>query len=437
MKKYLAVSAIFLLAGCNDDIDCNSKDISDYASDTYATALFNKLSSIREPNSSSMLKINGAVIDVSSKKIENNDKNTQTCDFTFKIHPAISEAVEFINEKPIRFTFSKGDKEVSIANENEIEKQINDLVNNNAFQVQSSAPTKKQEELIENHKKIAEEKERENKKLKEEQDRIANEKKIQLEAENKKLEQKRIVDLQKIKSLSQSDYKLTTVSDIVFFFTARDNHEYTDEEYLHYFSPAYSRESDIFKKDEMKNSELERVKSEINRMKSTDYLAIVYPISDSGYANSDYFDMHIGKRPSYVRNSLDSAPYLLKGFNVSDNSIDLSKTQFSKYCQNKNEEPSEPLVVASPGNVNLYVDNNNKLSSCIIKFKDREEARKVYEQLSRSRAGNNSKNIALILDLYVDGSIEKDGLRTYITNIELGLKDYQKNESIYSANDKE
>ncbi|HEM7146956.1 TPA: hypothetical protein U2I65_003972 [Providencia stuartii] len=242
--------------------------------------------------------------------------------------------------------------------------------------------------------------------------------------------------MQKIKSLSQNDYKLTTVSDIVFFFTARDNHEYTDEEYLHYFSPAYSRESDIFKKDEMKNSELERVKSEINRMKSTDYLAIVYPISDSGYANSDYFGMSIGKRPSYVRNSLDSAPYLLKGFNVSDNSIDLSKTQFSKYCQNKNEEPSEPIVVASPGNVNLYVDNNNKLSSCIIKFKDREDAHNVYEQLSRSRAGYNSNNIALILDLYVDGSIEKDGLRTYISNIELRLKDKNKNEVIYSTNDK-
>lgn len=154
MKK-LAVSAIFLLAGCNDGIDCNSKDISDYASDKYSLAFYNKLSSIREPQSSSVLKTNGAVIDVSSKKIESDDDddNTQTCDFTFKIHPAISEAVEVVNKEPIRFTFSRVKNEISIVNENEIKNQINDMVDNFAIQIQDSTPTKKQEELIESYKK--------------------------------------------------------------------------------------------------------------------------------------------------------------------------------------------------------------------------------------------------------------------------------------------
>ncbi|WP_170231114.1 hypothetical protein, partial [Enterobacter roggenkampii] len=91
------------------------------------------------------------------------------------------------------------------------------------------------------------------------------------------------------------------------------------------------------------------------------------------------------------------------------------------------------IVIDRPGSVDLSVKNKNKLSSCIIELGNKEGAREAYEQLSRSYAGYNSTKIALIVDLYTDGVLENDGLRTYISNFELRLKDNNNQEKIFTT----
>ena len=129
----------------------------------------------------------------------------------------------------------------------------------------------------------------------------------------------------------------------------------------------------------------------------------------------------------------DPSTKLLDGFDVSNNTIDLSKTRYSTFCRTENNSPESDIVIDRPGSVDLSVKNKNKLSSCIIELGNKEGAREAYEQLSRSYAGYNSTKIALIVDLYTDGVLENDGLRTYISNFELRLKDNNNQEKIFTT----
>ena len=129
----------------------------------------------------------------------------------------------------------------------------------------------------------------------------------------------------------------------------------------------------------------------------------------------------------------DPSRKLIDGFDLSNNTIDLSKTRYSSFCKIENDSPENDIVIDSPGRVDLSVKNKNKLSSCILDLNNRENAREVYEQLSKSDAGYNSTKIAFILDLYTDGVLENDGLRTYISNFELRLKDKGNQEKTYTT----
>jgi len=159
----------------------------------------------------------------------------------------------------------------------------------------------------------------------------------------------------------------------------------------------------------------------------------MYPITRIGYSSKNYFGMNNGERYSYAMSNSDPSKNLLAGFDVSNNTIDLSKTSYSTFCKTENDSPESDIVIDSPGNVDLSVKNQNKLSSCIIELNNKENAREAYEQLSRSEAGYNSTKIAFIVDLYTDGVLENNGLRTYISNFELRLKDKNNQEKIYTA----
>lgn len=429
MKKVFILTIPLVLSGCDSSIDCNDPTIMNKVKDAVISGF-----SLAEPGfAASFLSSPNTSIEVKGENSNNSD-GIQQCNYSFKIQPPVASASEVYNTQPILVNVSKDNDNLVIDTHDNITKKVYDLIkNNNIEEKNDGIPTEYQNKLIE-EKKVAEKEKLEKEKIeKENQDKIEKERKLSQEKYEKEAEEKRKSSISKIESLNRDTYKLTPVNDIVFFYSAKKLDNLTDDQYLKYFSPTYTNEQDIFKKDEMKEDELKRVKSAFNNMKSIDGISIMYPITRIGYSSKNYFGMNNGERYSYAMSNSDPSKNLLAGFDVSNNTIDLSKTSYSTFCKTENDSPESDIVIDSPGNVGLSVKNQNKLSSCIIELNNKENAREAYEQLSRSEAGYNSTKIAFIVDLYTDGVLENNGLRTYISNFELRLKDKNNQEKIYTA----
>lgn len=429
MKKVFLLTIPLVLSGCDSSIDCNDPTIINKVKDAVISGF-----SLADPVfAGSFLSNPHTSIEIEGKNSKNSD-GIQQCNYSFKIRPPVASASEVYNTQPILVNTSKNNDGLVIDTHNNITKKVYDLIkNNNIEEKNDGTPTEYQNKLIEEEKAAKKEKLEKEKIERENQEKIEKEKRLAQEKYEKEAEEKRNSSISKIESLNRDSYKLTTVNDIVLFYSAKKVDNLTDDQYLEYFSPAYTREKDIFKKDEMKEDELKRVKSEFSNMKSTDGISIMYPITKIGYSSKNYFGMDNGNRHMYVMSNDDPSTKLLDGFDVSNNTIDLSKTRYSTFCRTENNSPESDIVIDRPGSVDLSVKNKNKLSSCIIELGNKEGAREAYEQLSRSYAGYNSTKIALIVDLYTDGVLENDGLRTYISNFELRLKDNNNQEKIFTT----
>lgn len=429
MRKILFLSIPLALSGCDSNIDCNDPTIISKVKDAVISGF-----SMAEPVfAGSFLSNKETSFEIISKEPQVLN-GVQQCNFLFKIRPPVASASEIYNTKPIPVDVSKDNDSLVIDTHDNITKKVYDIIkSHNITERNDGEPTKYQQKLIEESKEKEKEKLEKERIEKENQEKLERERKIAQENYEKEAEKKRESSISKIKSINSGDYKLTSINDIVFFYSAKKLPNLTDEQYLQYFSPAYTNERDIFKKDEMKDAELERVKLTFDKMKATEGLSIMYPISSIGYSNKNYFGMNNGETHSYAMSDNDPSRKLIDGFDLSNNTIDLSKTRYSSFCKIENDSPENDIVIDSPGRVDLSVKNKNKLSSCILDLNNRENAREVYEQLSKSDAGYNSTKIAFILDLYTDGVLENDGLRTYISNFELRLKDKGNQEKTYTT----
>lgn len=426
MKKALILTIPMVLSGCDSAIDCNNPDIISKVNDAVISGF-----SLADPVfAGSFLTNKNTIIEITGKDAESKSGGVSQCGFSFKIKPPVASASEIYNTKPIIVDVSKNNGELIIDTRDNIAKKVYELIRNNNIEERNDGePTNAQKELI----KKAEIEKSEMLKEEERLAKIEMENKIAQEKANKIAEEKRQSEIVKIKSLNSGDYKLTGVNDIVFFYSAKKMGELNDEQYLEYFSPAYTNENDVFKKDEIRDGELNRVKAEFNKMRAADGMSIMYPMTQIGYSATDYFGMDNSNRYGFAISNKDPSRSLLSGFDVSNYTIDLSKTDFSNLCNNEGGSPDDYIILDRPGNVPLSVMNKNKLSSCIIELNDRESAREVYEQLSKSKSGYNSTKIAFIVDLYVDGGLENDGLRTYISNFELKLKNNEGQEKTYTT----
>ena len=413
MKKLFALAFIIFLSGWNDKIDCNTTSVTDDIKSSIILG-FTKIFPMMYDKVSLE---SGATIDIEGKAIKSENKDIQVCEYNFKMHPATDSAVEFYNATPIRVKLSENDGVTSIISRNDVVSSVIELIRNeNIIENKDVKPTEKQAALIESTRK----KEAEREKEKADREKSEIEKK---EKESKKTEE----IFNKMKAMSDDSYHLVSKNDLVIFDTVNGNYNLTDEKYLEYFSSAYNNESDPFKKEDIKASELERIKSEFSKFKKGEPIFIKYPaIISSLSKNTNFMGMTRKEMDSYVGAEVDGRGSLASGFDVSNNTLDLSKTNYSAFCNNGSEDPNSINRFVGAGRLYISITAINNQAPCLIKFKDRDEAKYVYDAIS-----NYDKRIGLEMNLYLDGTTTNNGLNAYNSSLKLVLRDKNDNTKEY------
>ncbi|WP_233966408.1 hypothetical protein [Pectobacterium polaris] len=414
MKKHLAVALTVLLSGCNDKIDCNTPSV---INDIKSSIILGFTKAFPMMNHDTISSESGATFNIEGNPVKEENKNIQICEYNFKIHPAMDSAVEFYNTTPISVQLSEKDGVTSIISRNDVVSSVIELIRNeNIRENKDVKPTEKQAELIEST--IKKEAEREREKADKEK----------LEIEKKEKERKKTEEIfSTMKAMSDDSYHLISKNDLVIFDTINGNYNLTDEKYLEYFSSAYNKEIDPFKKEDIKASELERIKSEFSKFKKGEPVFIKYPaIISSLSRNTNFIGMTTKEMDSYVGADVDGRGSLASGFDVSNNTLDLSKTDYSAFCNSGSKDPNSINRFFGASRLYISITAKNNQAPCLIKFKDRDDAKYVYDAIS-----NYDKRIGLEMNLYLDGTTTDSGLNAYNSSLKLVLRDQNNNNKEY------
>lgn len=205
------------------------------------------------------------------------------------------------------------------------------------------------------------------------------------------------------------------------------------------FSPAYNKETDIFKKEDLKKTEIIRIKELLNKFKNKKELLIKAPITTDRLTQSDnYLGISKQELDSLIAENSNISKSLLDGFDPVNNRIDLSKGYYGQFCfKESDNEGDQTSVDGSYYSVyapRLNFKKQNKLSSCVIELNNRENAVKVYDIAKKyNSTKGNTEQIAGMIYIYLDGDMLNDGLNAYITKIEVFVKDQDGVESKYKS----
>ncbi|MBO1107952.1 hypothetical protein J2R62_06910 [Plesiomonas shigelloides] len=416
MKKRLAlsISITALLSGCDSSIDCNSASVIEQLKPEITSGVqsdFDYTSSFYD----SLSEKNGAVIDITGTKVTSGeDKTTQQCDYRFIIRPAVPGAMEIYNVEPLSVRLTEKNGKISVVSLSNIKNDIMKMIKSDKMASKEGAkPTEKQAELIDKEKKENEIKE----KARKEEERLAAEKKQKLKKEREEL-------VSKFTQVSQDSYNLMPAEDLVIFQVVNGDFNLTDEQYLEHFSSAYRKETDPFKRDDIKNDELKRIKEEFSRFQKGQPVYIKFPLAfiNASFKNVNFLGQSQQEFSHYVGAEIGNFDYkseLAKGFDVSNNTLDLSKTEYKKLCSYEGmKEGEKHSFSTNVTNLQVVINSENNLAPCIIKFKDRDEAKYVYGAI------NNSDNrLGFEMSLYLDGTSADDKLNAYNSNLVFVLRE--------------
>lgn len=399
LKKKLLIPIALLISGCSDSIDCNDTSIIEKIK-ANIVSLFSSENPPAWVNFSEHtdFELTG------TKSGDINDEGVQICNFKFKVYPPVETPVVFSNTAPLSVEVRKNNDKLEYS-ERSLSNEFRSMMKNGTINADENVkPSSQQSELIEKHKK-------EQQKIKEEQQK-----------EKEALDAK----ISKIKSIPADDYKLISSYDSNIYFAAMSN--ISDEsKLLEAFSPAYKEEKDIFKKEDIKKAEISRINSDIDKMKSHGYIAVSVPMTSQQYPRTvNFFGKTDDEMRGYIYNNSNPSSYIMKGFNPSENTLDLSKTYFSDFCDKDTYNGGTRYTNSYAPD--FYIANKNKLTSCVIKFKDRAEAENVYSMLNNEKDNDS----AVVVNLYIDG-VDGNNLNSYVTDIMLLIRDSSGNEFKYST----
>lgn len=416
MFKYSAiVLSLFVLSGCGEkQINCNDdKLVSSLKTD------FRDIS-IKASDYEQSLVSDKAIYEVSGVAAGDiNSDNMQRCEYTFSAYPYTPYPMKYFNKDPIAVFISENNNGVMSYDKGKLKKDI--VENKNNFNEYGEYDGFKGTDAQLVYKKTYEEE------IKAEKERI--------EAENIK----RNETVRYIKSLNDYDYKLTTQNDVIIFYVVKSGKVFTDDELLSIFSPAYNKETDIFKKEDLKKTEIVRIKELLNKFKNKKELLIKAPITTDRLTQSDnYLGISKQELDSLIAENSNISKSLLDGFDPVNNRIDLSKGYYGQFCfKESDNEGDQTSVDGSYYSVyapRLNFKKQNKLSSCVIELNNRENAVKVYGIAKKyNSTKGNTEQIAGMIYIYLDGDMLNDGLNAYITKIEVFVKDQDGVESKYKS----
>ncbi|HAS8353358.1 TPA: hypothetical protein I7721_19930 [Vibrio vulnificus] len=430
MLKYSAIFlSLFVLSGCGEkQINCNDdKLVSSLKTD------FRDIS-IKASGYEQSLVSDKAIYEVSGVAAGGvNSDHMQRCEYTFSAYPYTPYPMKYFNKDPIVVFISENNNGVISYDKSKLKKDI--IENKNNFNEHGEHDGFKGTDAQLEYKKSHEEE----KKLKEK----AEEEKIKEEKERIEVARvKRDQTIRYIKNLNDNDYKLTTQNDVIIFYVSKSGRDFTDDELLSMFSPAYKKETDIFKKEDLKKTEVARIKTLLNEFKNKKELLIKAPITTERFKQSDnYLGISKQELDSLIAKNSNISKELIDGFDPVNNTIDLSKGYYGQFCFKESDKDGDQTSVDgayySVYAPKLNFQKQNKLSSCVIELNSRDDAVEAYEILKRySSTKSNTEQVAGMIYIYLDGDILNDGLNAYITKLNVYIKNDDGNERVYLTSSK-
>ncbi len=147
LNKILICSAILLISGCSDSIDCNNKNIID----KIKSDIISKLSSMDNPswdniNKNTDFEISG------TQSGKTDDDGVQVCNFNFTIYPPIAEPVTISNTTPISVKIRKNKDKLEFS-ETSLSSELESMFMNQTIKIEETKkPSRLQSELIKKQK---------------------------------------------------------------------------------------------------------------------------------------------------------------------------------------------------------------------------------------------------------------------------------------------
>lgn len=430
MLKYSIVAlSLLVLSGCGEkQINCNDDKLVSSLKDDFRSI------SIKASGYEQSLVSDKAIYEVSGVAVGGvNSDHMQRCEYTFSAYPYTPYPLKYFNEEPIDVFLSENDNGIIIYDKNKLKKDI--IENKNNFDEQGEYDGFRGTDAQLEYKKSYEEE----KKVKEK----AEEEKIK--AEKERIEAARIKrdeTISYINKLNDDDYKLTTQNDVVVFYVSKSGRNFTDDELLSIFSPAYNKETDLFKKEDLKKAEIVRIKTLLNEFKNKKELLIKAPITTERFKQADnYLGISKQELDSLISENRNISKSLLDGLDPVKNTIDLSKGYYGQFCFKESDKEGDQTSIDgayySVYAPKLNFKKQNKLSSCVIELNSRDNAVETYGILKKySSTKGNTEQVAGMIYIYLDGDILNDGLNAYISKLNVYIKNDDGNEKIYSTSSK-